>query len=299
MSYPEPYERLGKKPRKKKVLPEQDPDSYPTMDLVNRNYWTRKYSQNYQDHFIGPGSLTSLPPPHVLYEHREESGYTGYFPVVPESPPKLLPGVTMKSLLFRYNLIVAFIASVVLLIVGTGFFGERLFGESFTEEAALTGGLIGFAGAMVGYAWMIMNSNKMADIFHAEMVTGYTTQVRGWQDPRGPDGGGRLLRSSVYEDNTYYKQVGEDVPVAGAGYKTGTPIWNFAGMWVLDKNGRVLHAPDRSVDPPGHYPSPFPGEEGKFLLWTGVMWLQSFRTESELRRMQVARRGNPGGPARL
>ncbi len=32
--------------------------------------------------------------------------------------------------------------------------------------------------------------------------------------------------------------------------------WDYAGTWVLGQDGRVLSPPDRSIEPPGWYPSP-------------------------------------------
>lgn len=46
--------------------------------------------------------------------------------------------------------------------------------------------------------------------------------------------------------------------------------WNWRGLWVIDSTGAVGSTADRSVDPPGLYPSPHaPGERE---LWTGHQW---------------------------
>lgn len=48
--------------------------------------------------------------------------------------------------------------------------------------------------------------------------------------------------------------------------------WDYRGTWQLDhRDGRVLRAPDREVDPPGMYPSP--NRPGRMELWTGRVWL--------------------------
>lgn len=48
--------------------------------------------------------------------------------------------------------------------------------------------------------------------------------------------------------------------------------WLFAGVWVLDSQGRVVSAPDPSYDPPGFYPSP--NKPDRLQFWTGRMWLK-------------------------
>ncbi len=82
---------------------------------------------------------------------------------------------------------------------------------------------------------------------------------------------------------------GAALVVAGAGFGTG--CWLFftieardevehaagytaapscTGLWRLARDGRVLRAPDRSVPPPGWYPSPyFPGV---LQRWEGPGW---------------------------
>jgi hypothetical protein len=52
--------------------------------------------------------------------------------------------------------------------------------------------------------------------------------------------------------------------------------WNYAGVWVLDGGtGRVVSAPDPSVDPPGFFPSPH--RQGALEFWTGAQWTGEFR----------------------
>lgn len=48
----------------------------------------------------------------------------------------------------------------------------------------------------------------------------------------------------------------------------GTP-WDFTGLWHLTEDGAVVEAPDLSIDPPGI----FPGPDGEWALWTGVVWV--------------------------
>lgn len=46
--------------------------------------------------------------------------------------------------------------------------------------------------------------------------------------------------------------------------------WTWEGLWVLTSAGRVVSTPDRTVDPPGIYPSPY--AEGRKEIWTGSEW---------------------------
>jgi hypothetical protein len=45
--------------------------------------------------------------------------------------------------------------------------------------------------------------------------------------------------------------------------------WDYRGVWVLAPDGAVKQTPDRSVLPPGLYPSRRPGY---FQLWSGRSW---------------------------
>jgi hypothetical protein len=52
--------------------------------------------------------------------------------------------------------------------------------------------------------------------------------------------------------------------------------WDYSGLWVLDNTGRrILAPPNRSIDPPGFYPSP--NRHGSLEMWTGVVWLGRYR----------------------
>ncbi|MCL3837995.1 hypothetical protein [Aeromicrobium duanguangcaii] len=49
----------------------------------------------------------------------------------------------------------------------------------------------------------------------------------------------------------------------------GAP-WDLRGLWRLADDGSVVVEPDRSVLPPGRYPSP--NRPGQLELWTGSAW---------------------------
>lgn len=50
--------------------------------------------------------------------------------------------------------------------------------------------------------------------------------------------------------------------------------WSWEGLWTLTSDGRVVSVPNRSVDPPGLYPSP--QAPGRRELWTGSEWAGVF-----------------------
>lgn len=52
-----------------------------------------------------------------------------------------------------------------------------------------------------------------------------------------------------------------------AGYTSGG---THTGLWRIGRDGRVLRAPDRSVPPPGWYPSPY--YPGVLQRWDGPAW---------------------------
>lgn len=51
--------------------------------------------------------------------------------------------------------------------------------------------------------------------------------------------------------------------------------WDYRGIWVLDSKGHVKSTPDRSVDPPGFYPSP--SRPQQLELWSGRGWMREFK----------------------
>ncbi len=60
---------------------------------------------------------------------------------------------------------------------------------------------------------------------------------------------------------------GRDVVEFGAGYTSGQA---HLGLWRIAPDGRVLRTPDRSVPPPGWYPSPY--YPGLLQRWDGPGW---------------------------
>ena len=66
-----------------------------------------------------------------------------------------------------------------------------------------------------------------------------------------------LLRSTGARDELEF----------AAGYTSGRA---HAGLWRLHRDGHVLRTPDRSVPPPGWYPSPY--YPGLLQRWDGPGW---------------------------
>lgn len=121
------------------------------------------------------------------------------------------------------------------------------------HRVAGRGAIAFFATLAVGFLAIRASLHRFRDIFLEELQAGYATKTftQGlfWM-PRG--GSGR-------------KTWGDDV--------VG---WDWDGLWVLDGHGNVVSAPDRSVDPPGLYPSPH--IPGQLELWTGYRWTGVFPT---------------------
>ena len=64
----------------------------------------------------------------------------------------------------------------------------------------------------------------------------------------------------------------------GSGHR---PPWDYGGVWLLNRAGEPVEgAPDRSVLPPGLYPSPH--REGEWELWTGCVWSGEFYPPARL-----------------
>ena len=71
--------------------------------------------------------------------------------------------------------------------------------------------------------------------------------------------------TTTFIQGLFWRNGGRDSDVVG---------WEWRGLWTLTSDGRVLSAPDLSVDPPGVYPSP--NAAGRHELWTGCRWTNVF-----------------------
>ena len=96
------------------------------------------------------------------------------------------------------------------------------------------------------FVFMIPVSNAIGSGAWALLLGGAAFVVGGW-----------LLYSTRPRD---------ELEIA-AGYTSGRA---YAGLWRLDRDGTVLRRPDRSVPPPGFYPSPY--YPGVLQRWDGPGW---------------------------
>ena len=113
-------------------------------------------------------------------------------------------------------------------------------------------------GLVLGLAWwailFVFLAGKISDRAAEEFQRGYTTMRLNFGLP------GR-------HENRRWQGTGHRAP------------WDYSGLWVLDRLGRtVVSEPNRSVDPPGFYPSP--NRPGEFELWTGLVWSGRYRASA-------------------
>lgn len=166
----------------------------------------------------------------------------GLVPRVPAEPPALLPGRTagQEAGWFFAKIIGAGIGLVVAVEIL-----QRL-GLPSSVWGLL---MLGFG---LGTMWYVFRSWRLVGERNlAEFARGYTTLK---------------LTFGVFQFGTgrFWRGSGHQAP------------WDYSGVWVIDIAGRqVMSAPDLTVEPPGHYPSP--NREGWLELWTGMVWIGDYR----------------------
>ncbi|GGC06059.1 hypothetical protein GCM10010972_19090 [Cellulomonas carbonis] len=168
-----------------------------------------------------------------------EAAAAGLLPRVPEHPPALSVQPTARSLMHRF-IALALGGSLVLGVVAGVVDRSALHGPA-------TAGVLG-ALALVFLVVLLLALPRVGRQSVAELQQGYTTltlQFGGFWCGEGPLTLSGEMRAA----------------------------WDYRGTWQLDhRDGRVLRAPDRGVDPPGMYPSP--NQPGRMELWTGRVWLE-------------------------
>jgi hypothetical protein len=156
---------------------------------------------------------------------------------VPETPPALLPGRSASRLFNRW---IATSAAVVIAV---------LLALEIVPRLGLPGwgqGVLTLAAGLIGLAMIMRNLGRVGERKLEEIAAGYTT--------------------IKLEFGDFW--IGEGRRWSRFGRR---PPWDYSGLWVLDgATGAVVSEPDRSVDPPGLYPSP--NRPGALELWTGVVW---------------------------
>jgi hypothetical protein len=179
-------------------------------------------------------SLRPLPSDVEGYAAAVAAGLT---PARPSTPPDITGRPTARNA-FR-QLATTFAVAVAPAVLWTVLLADERIGGK--------GGAIAYVAILViAYFVVRVPLHRCRDILLEELQAGYTTRTftQGlFWIPRGP---GRSMK-------------GDDV--------IG---WIWDGLWVLDVHGNVVSAPDRSIDPPGLYPSPH--RPGQLELWTGCQW---------------------------
>jgi hypothetical protein len=174
----------------------------------------------------------------------ERARRDGLLPEVPAVPPSLIAGETADQASTRVFLWLggAVVAFFVLAKAGPGVLAPL--GLPHIAVAAPLG-MIGLALLAALYrAWGRVGERNLDELRH-----GYTTLS--------------LVAGSFWRgDLRRWPRTGHRVP------------WDYSGAWVLSNDG-VRREPDRSVLPPGLYPSP--NREDRWELWSGRVWTGDFR----------------------
>lgn len=176
-----------------------------------------------------------------------EAATAGLLPVVPPTPPPLLPGPTAERL-FRVFLVRLAIGIGAMLMVFS-VMPRAGVSSPWTDLVVLGSGLL-VLGLAVRW-WLRIGRRNVQELQH-----GYTTVTLqfggfGWSDGRRREGHSRLT------------------------------AWDYSGIWVLHgRTGQVVSAPDSRTDPPGFYPSP--DRHPEFELWSGSAWAGRYRHPWEI-----------------
>ncbi len=165
-----------------------------------------------------------------------EAVAAGLVPVVPAEPPALLPGPTARQMFHRFLRRSAVGVLAVLMMFQIDLSGVWFWLLPLSGLALFL---------LMAPWWSQIGTRNFTELHH-----GYTTFTMSY---------GAFKQGSL---RTWQ------------GHRNRPP-WDYRGVWVLDPHGRVLSPPDRSVEPPGFYPSP--DKPGALELWTGVVWLAHYR----------------------
>ena len=163
----------------------------------------------------------------------------GLLPRVSEVPPDL-PRRTARRAFIRW------IVYLVLGAVGWAVLASTL-ARPLQRWSPVAGSALLVLGALFLFLFVRLRS-QVGDVFLDELGAGFTTLP--------------LTVGAFWGVNRH----------EGANYMES---WDFRGIWVLAGSGKVRSTPDRTVDPPGLYPSP--ERPGQLQVWTGMIWARKFR----------------------
>lgn len=181
-------------------------------------------------------------------EPRDVEGFAdavsaGVTPARPATPPRIAgrPTARRAFIVLATTFCVAAAVAIACLVMLPG------------GRVAGWGAVAFFAVLAIGYLATRASLHRFRDTFLTELHAGYAT--------------------TTFTQGLFW------IPRRGSGRRTwGDDVvgWNWDGLWVLDVHGNVVSAPDRSLDPPGLYPSPH--RPGQLELWTGYRWTGVFPT---------------------
>lgn len=165
----------------------------------------------------------------------------GLLPCVPEAPPSLRRRTARR----------AFVAWLAWIAGGAvaWFVVASVLRGLLDRVSPVVGPVLLVVGAVATFVLLVVRPRaRVGDLFLDELAHGYTTLP--------------LLGGAFWG-------------VSRRGRHNYQAPWDFRGVWVLDGRGAVRSAPDRTVDPPGLYPSPH--RPGQLQVWTGTVWVSKFR----------------------
>jgi hypothetical protein len=164
----------------------------------------------------------------------------GRIPVVPPTPPRLLPGTTADR---AFNLVLVKVVVAVGLLVLTVQVVQQVDPPALVVLVVMLG--LSALLVLLVVRWLAaVGARNLQELEH-----GYTTLVLSFG----------LFGLSERD----WRSTSLRIP------------WEYGGTWVLGQDGRVVSPPDPGVEPPGWYPSP--ARRDQYELWTGAAWAGRYR----------------------
>jgi hypothetical protein len=175
-------------------------------------------------------------------------------PTVPRDAPVVQSNVTTAGSVIRRRSVARYTAAGILVAGLVTRFATNAEWVAVQAYHLVGLWLLGGIGIVVSLTVAKLSTREAYDTLLLETAHGYTT----WGD-----GGGHSRAAWVR-------------PFLVNGWVAGQwaaidPCWNLKGVWVLTWDGKtVIAEPDRTVLPPGMYPSPV--QLGLLQFWSGQEW---------------------------